>query len=59
MKNYTKILFHKYYIIDNLKSKTLCLNNTTNNICCISKSRVYKNTCQEPIYKTMSVYVLI
>ena len=54
VKNFSGILFYNYFIIDNLKSKMQCLNNTTNNNCTISKSREYKNICQEPTYKIMA-----
>ena len=53
--NYAKILFYNYYIIDNLKSKLNCLYETTNNNCNNSKSREYKNMCQEPTYKNMAL----
>ena len=53
VKNYTKVFF--FYIIDNLKGKIQCLNNTTNNNFRISESRDYKNTCQEPIYNIIYI----
>ena len=56
---FTKVLFYKYYIIDNLKSKIHCLNNTTINNCTISKRREYKKFCQEPTYKIMALQVLV